>query len=132
MRQTKPTTVGELIQAYGGAPSPHGGLIGISSYAGTPSIIISNWNKPLLKLYMFGPFAAFIFKMRGEIMGVFTINMGKEDGYSRRNLTRISYGNLIKRLQGNIDQMKRFDFEPYEFTTPEMDAIIIATQMNGE
>jgi hypothetical protein len=132
MKQIRPEKVGDLFDFYGVSLKPrryHEGKMipSCGCHSGDAQVIVNAWGTKLDKYLVIGTMAIFIFKLKNGKYSAFKLNLGTTYGYQLERIRDIE--TAFEKMQ----QLKQFDFEPYESTADaELEAYLIAAQMEAK
>jgi hypothetical protein len=103
----------------------------INAHSRDLPILSNNYNTPILKYAIMGPIAIIIFRIKGNNIASFKINMLVENSFS--SFTAVRYYNWMTAFK-EIDKLKKFkDYEYTEIeTNQELEAIMLAGKMEGK
>jgi hypothetical protein len=100
----------------------------INAHSRDLPVLSNNYNTPILKYAIMGPIAIIIFRIRGNNIASFKINMLVENSYSSFQAVRYYHWEDAFK---EIDRLKKFkDYEYTEIeTNQELEAIMLANKM---
>ena len=144
MKQARPETVGQLLEAFGVTSKlkqkhgyRNGNWVSVDTTVVIPScsarsneskLIGTNWNTKLTKYYMCGPQCVFIFRMKNGQYASFTYSAIRASSYGYA----LERKNSIESAFELINQIKNYAYEEFESVADtEFEAFMMATAMEA-